>query len=213
MYDDDVYFGLGSNLGDRVAHLRAGLAGLQAGGLRLRAVSSFYLTEPDLRPTSSATAVAASREGVLTGANRTAAHDVAAAIEKAAAVTDAQAHPHYINCVASFESDLGPRALLDMCLAVEVTQGRRRAPADPPTPRPRTLDIDLLLVGQTVVDEPGLTVPHPLMMQRRFVLEPLAEIAPTLHHPLVHDTMREALAKLPAGNGVSLLQPQPEGVD
>jgi 2-amino-4-hydroxy-6-hydroxymethyldihydropteridine diphosphokinase len=180
VHDEDVYLGLGSNLGDRSAHLRAGLAGLCDGGLRLRAVSSLYLTEPDLRETS----------GIGTDSE----------------------HPDYINCVASFEADLEPRALLDLCLAVERDQGRERSLDTTVGPQPRTLDIDVLLIGQHVVDEPGLTVPHPLMMQRRFVLQPLAEIAPSLRHPLAQSTIGEALARLPGGNGVSLLEPPPDEV-
>jgi 2-amino-4-hydroxy-6-hydroxymethyldihydropteridine diphosphokinase len=200
VFDDNVYLGLGSNLGDRTAHLQAGLAGLRAAGLRLLALSSFYLTEPDLRPTAAAAAAATTREGLGDDG------------ETPPSAEAPSAHPPYVNCVAAFESDLEPRALLDLCTAVEARQGRRRPARATARPEPRTLDIDVLLIGQRIVDEPGLTVPHPLMMHRRFVLQPLAEIAPTLHHPVLHSTMSEALAQLPDENGVTLLQPQPDEV-
>jgi 2-amino-4-hydroxy-6-hydroxymethyldihydropteridine diphosphokinase len=84
------------------------------------------------------------------------------------------AQPDFINAVAAIETLLAPRALLEALLAAERRFGRRR---DFPG-APRTLDLDLLLYGERVIDEPGLVVPHPRMHERAFVLAPLAEIAP-----------------------------------
>ena len=82
--------------------------------------------------------------------------------------------PDFVNAVARIETGLGPRELLGELLAIEQAQGRVR---DRPN-GPRTLDLDLLLYGERTVREPGLTVPHPRMLGRAFVLMPLAEIAP-----------------------------------
>jgi 2-amino-4-hydroxy-6-hydroxymethyldihydropteridine diphosphokinase len=64
---------------------------------------------------------------------------------------------------------------------------------------PRTIDIDILLFDEAILDSPALTIPHPAMHQRRFVLEPLAEIAPEVRHPVLEKTIRELLEALPAG--------------
>jgi 2-amino-4-hydroxy-6-hydroxymethyldihydropteridine diphosphokinase len=82
--------------------------------------------------------------------------------------------PDFVNAVASIETLLMPRALLENLLAIERSQGRVR---DFPN-APRTLDLDIVLYGEEVIDEPGLTIPHPRMLERAFVLVPLAEIAP-----------------------------------
>lgn len=85
----------------------------------------------------------------------------------------------YLNAVVVLDTDLEPAELLEALLAIEADQGRVR------TARfgPRTLDLDLLLYGDAVVDEPGLTVPHPRMTERRFVLEPLLEVWPDATFP------------------------------
>lgn len=88
--------------------------------------------------------------------------------------------PRFLNGVAALETTLGPRELLDLMLAVERDLGRTR---EGPRFGPRTIDLDLLLHGQEVVDEPGLRVPHPRMAERAFVLEPLAELDPALQVP------------------------------
>lgn len=87
--------------------------------------------------------------------------------------------PQFLNGVAEVATELPPRALLDVLLAVERTLGRER------TIRwgPRTVDLDLLVYGDVVTDEDGLTLPHPRLHERRFALEPLAELAPALVVP------------------------------
>jgi len=87
--------------------------------------------------------------------------------------------PRFLNGVARVETTLGPRELLDALLLVERALGRVRRERW----GPRTVDLDLLVYGDLVVDEPGLTVPHPRLHERRFVLEPLAELAPGLEIP------------------------------
>ena len=88
--------------------------------------------------------------------------------------------PRFLNGAAALETDLPPNELLERMLAVERELGRVR---DGPRYGPRTIDLDLLLYGDAVVDEPGLQVPHPRMTERAFVLEPLAELDPELVIP------------------------------
>jgi 2-amino-4-hydroxy-6-hydroxymethyldihydropteridine diphosphokinase len=88
--------------------------------------------------------------------------------------------PPFLNGAVALETTLGARELLGRLLAVEQHFGRVRVSGEH---GPRTLDLDLLLYGDEVIDEPGLTVPHPRLHERRFVLEPLAELAPGLVVP------------------------------
>lgn len=88
--------------------------------------------------------------------------------------------PLYLNAVVTGETTLSPRELLDALLRIELDYGRTR-----PAPcAPRTLDLDLVLVGDRIVQEPGLELPHPRFRERFFVLGPLAEIAPDLVDPV-----------------------------
>jgi 2-amino-4-hydroxy-6-hydroxymethyldihydropteridine diphosphokinase len=130
-----AFVGLGSNLGDRLAHLERGAELLAVGGDVVRA-SSVYETDP----------VGGPEQGP------------------------------YLNAVVELSTTDGPRQILERCRAVERAAGRVR------TVRfgPRTLDADVLLVGDQAVDEADLVVPHPRMYERRFVLVPLAELAPEL---------------------------------
>jgi 2-amino-4-hydroxy-6-hydroxymethyldihydropteridine diphosphokinase len=134
-----AYIGLGSNLGDREANLRAALGRLAELG-EVRA-SSFRETDP-------------------------------------VGVPD---QPMFLNAAAELSTGLPARELLDALLAIERDLGRDRS-----SERrwgPRTLDLDLLLYGDEVIEEPGLTVPHPRLAERQFVLEPLHEVAPGLVLP------------------------------
>jgi 2-amino-4-hydroxy-6-hydroxymethyldihydropteridine diphosphokinase len=87
--------------------------------------------------------------------------------------------PDFINAVVALETKLAPRALLIALQQIEQSFGRER----PFKNAPRTLDLDLLLYGEHVIDEPSLTVPHPRMMQRAFVLKPLLDVAPDIIVP------------------------------
>ena len=89
--------------------------------------------------------------------------------------------PRFLNAAARVETELPPRELLDVLLAVERELGRVREGA--PRFGPRTIDLDLLLHGDETIEEPGLTVPHPRLHERRFVLEPLVELDPDLVVP------------------------------
>ena len=91
-----------------------------------------------------------------------------------------------------------PRQLLKALLDVERDMGRRRVQ----NKGPRTIDIDILLFGGSVVKTKGLTIPHPALHQRRFVLEPLTEIAPDVRHPVLKKTIRELRDELPPGQAV-----------
>jgi len=104
----------------------------------------------------------------------------------------------FLNCAVALETTRTPGHLMTAVLHIEQEMGRRRTQKK----GPRTIDIDILLFGDMVVDSPELTVPHPAMHQRRFVLEPLAEIAPEVGHPILKKTIRELLDTLHAGQAV-----------
>jgi 2-amino-4-hydroxy-6-hydroxymethyldihydropteridine diphosphokinase len=98
--------------------------------------------------------------------------------------------PWFLNQVAEVETSLFPRQLLTRLKRLEIALGRR-----PSVPKgPRTIDIDILFYGDAVVSTPDLTIPHPGITERRFVLEPLAELAPDLRHPKTGKAIRELLA-------------------
>jgi 2-amino-4-hydroxy-6-hydroxymethyldihydropteridine diphosphokinase len=136
-----AYLGLGSNVGDRHAHLRAALAALREHGVEVEAISSVYETEP---------------------------------------VGDVLDQPDFLNAVARVRTELGPEELLDLCKAIEVEQGRMLGGQ---RHGPRPLDVDLLLVGELELESDRLTLPHPEVTGRRFVLEPLLELDPDLALP------------------------------
>lgn len=109
-------------------------------------------------------------------------------------VTD---QPWFVNCAVAVKTDLMPRQFLSRMLKIEKAMGRHRV-----RPKgPRTVDIDILLFGNSIVHTPQLHVPHPAMHQRRFVLQPLAEIAPEVRHPVFRRKISELLEGLPHRSG------------
>ena len=114
---------------------------------------------------------------------------------------DVPDQPWFLNCVAAIETDKTARELFQIALHVEAAMGRLRMREK----GPRKIDIDVVLFGDRVMDEPGLKIPHPAMHQRRFVLEPLVEIAPEVRHPQLSKTARELLAALAGGQTVRRL--------
>lgn len=157
-----AYLSLGSNVGDRQAHLRDALTQLGAAG-RIVAASSFYETEP----------------------------------------VEFTSQPWFLNCAVALETSLPPQQLMTTILGIEEEMGRRRVQKK----GPRSIDIDILIfvsgeAEDTIIDSRELTIPHPAMHQRRFVLEPLAEIAPELSHPIFKKTIRELRDAMPIGQAV-----------
>ena len=111
---------------------------------------------------------------------------------------DVSGHPWFLNCVVKLDTEKMPRQLISAILALEQSMGRQRKQAK----APRTIDIDILLFGNSVIEMKSLTIPHPRLHERRFVLEPLAEIAPEVRHPVFKRTVRELRDALPAGQTV-----------
>lgn len=148
------YLGLGSNVGDSAAHLRAAVEMLPARGVAVEAVSSTYVTEP---------------------------------------VGEILDQPDFLNAAIRIDTELGPEQLLDACKAVEAERGRG---FDLPRHSPRPLDVDLLLLGDLELKTERLTLPHPQVLSRRFVLAPLLELDPELTLP-DGTRLADALAALP----------------
>ena len=103
--------------------------------------------------------------------------------------------PDFTNAALLMETDLEPLDLMRALLEIERAMGRDRSAAVPPK-GPRIIDLDLLLVDSLILRKPELTLPHPAMHERRFVLEPLAEIAPELRHPISGKTAAHMLREL-----------------
>ncbi len=113
----------------------------------------------------------------------------------------------FLNCAVALETTATAERLMTELLLIEQRMGRQRVQKK----GPRTIDLDILLfidplTGDAVTDSPQLTIPHSAMHQRRFVLQPLAEIAPGARHPVLKKTIRELLDSLPAGQAVRKLQ-------
>lgn len=156
-----VYVGLGSNTGDRLAHLDRAMTGLAALGTVRR--SSWYETVP----------------------------------------VDMPSAPYFLNGVARLDISLDPLGLLEALLVLEKHEGRLRGRAS----SPRSLDLDMLMYGDEVIDEPGLRVPHPRMHERAFVLVPFAELAPDVVHPVLGRTVADLLSRV-STEGVERLEGQ-----
>ncbi|HWY03234.1 MAG TPA: 2-amino-4-hydroxy-6-hydroxymethyldihydropteridine diphosphokinase [Candidatus Acidoferrum sp.] len=108
----------------------------------------------------------------------------------------------FLNCVVVVETTEPPEKLMAAILKIEHEMGRQRMQ----NKGPRVIDIDILLYSDKIIDLPELTVPHPAMHVRRFVLEPLAEVAPDIRHPLLNKTICELVDALPAGQIVQKLK-------
>jgi len=108
--------------------------------------------------------------------------------------------PWFLNCALQAQSDLPPADLLTALRAIETQMGSRK-----PIPKgPRLIDLDILLYENEIIDTPNLQIPHPRMHLRRFVLQPLAEIAPDLRHPISNFTVSQLLASSPDKSAVRL---------
>jgi len=108
------------------------------------------------------------------------------------------AQPWFLNCALELETDASPQQLMAAILEIEQNMGRTRTQ----TKGPRVIDLDILLFGNLTLDENGLTIPHPALHQRRFVLEPLSEIAPGVLHPVLKRTILELRDALPSGQAL-----------
>jgi len=167
-----AYLLLGSNLGDRAAHIEQAIRALPAAGVRVLRRSSLYETEPvDVSPAS-------------------------------LAATERTAQPWFLNAVVEAETSLTPHSLLDALLAVERSLGRVRSLPG----AARTIDLDILFYSDLVLCQPGLEIPHPRLAARRFVLTPLAEIAPGLLHPALGRRVAETLAGKPDPSQVQVVR-------
>jgi 2-amino-4-hydroxy-6-hydroxymethyldihydropteridine diphosphokinase len=101
--------------------------------------------------------------------------------------------PAFYNQAIMLITPLSPETLLELLLAIELEMGRAREEKY----GPRTIDLDILMIDDKVLDTPKLTIPHPHLHSRRFALLPLAEIAPSLHHPILDKTIHELLLNCP----------------
>lgn len=153
-----VFFGLGSNVGEKERNLIKACKELEKCGVRILKVSSLYETEP----------------------------------------FGLKKQDWFLNCVVTGETDLSAEELLKECKKIEYKLGRVPAVYW----GPRTMDIDILFYGNEIIDLPYLNVPHPGIPLRKFVLKPLAEIAPDFVHPVLKKTVQELLGQCSDDNNV-----------
>ena len=109
------------------------------------------------------------------------------------------AQPQFLNCAIELDTEFSAHDLMREILTIERALGRDREHAQPKGPR--VIDIDILLYGDIIVDEPGLKIPHPALHKRRFVLAPLAEIDAEAIHPILERSVGELLDELPSDAG------------
>jgi 2-amino-4-hydroxy-6-hydroxymethyldihydropteridine diphosphokinase len=147
-----IYLSLGSNIGDRVQHLRSAIEALPGAGVEVLRLSSIYETEPQ----------------------------------------DLRDQRWFLNLVAECKTELFPVQLLGRLKKIEALLGRKRTVAK----GPRTIDIDIILYGNAMVRTPALEIPHARFRERRFVLEPLKELAPALRDPVTRRTVTELLGAI-----------------
>lgn len=146
----DVYFGLGTNLGDKESNLRIAIRKMEERIGKLISQSSFYATAP----------------------------------------WGFQSDNGFLNAAIGMETTLSPQDILQITQAIEQELGRTHKSVNR-VYQDRLIDIDLLLYGNLILNADNLILPHPLMTERRFVMEPLAEIAPEVVHPVLGKTIRE----------------------